>query len=651
MVSSTGSFASRPMEDLVEETVAAVSGRPMVFFLGAGASAASPSFLPQPWLIQQEVYRCVAPEGATHAQRELIVNSLPEIYHEVLLELGGERTRDIWQVLSMWERPREAPSLAGFDLGPNLVHHLVVYLSWKSQRPVVTVNFDNMLERAAENLGLQPDARLDAEPGDNRVAIWKLHGTVERQRSIRTTLQGITAANRTVLDRIEYEFERSNGCLIGYSGKDIDFFPFLCGWDSARPVNWLSLSLSDTAIERFPAAFLGIDAPAEDWARRVIPRLQERDEVLSRLEAELERPPVPAEPVKRAYHEAVRRHAERIYGDTFPAGDPQRDLAHAMSLAALGDNRSADSWADRYLAHPDAATSTCRAHLLKSAMAHEFARYEDSGSYAGKALALARRHRLDAQADEAQLRIEEARRMMFLPARLPFSRLLDFFRPKTIATATSMLWRAFRLRQRRPREASGEAMPDYSQLRACFEYVEHLVRVGALLQGLLEQSLAAGWAHRLMDPFWRRIEDYSYSAGYALGIGNAKKYLLRRGVDGEDSHFFSVLDLYELVPSPTGTCIHHRDVADALFAAARVMPPGPERDEKRNRATRCYEEAIKAAEEAGDPSLQLKVMLGMKTADDSRTWDAAEVEALIAGVQSPAFTRYCDEILRCLTQP
>ncbi|HEY8501837.1 MAG TPA: SIR2 family protein, partial [Solirubrobacterales bacterium] len=238
---SANSYIERPLEELVEKTVESTSTQPMVFLLGAGASAAAPSFLPQPKLIQSEVYRCVAPQGASEDHRKLIVESLPEIYHEVLLELGGGSTREIWKLLSLWERPEEAPSLAAYDLGPNIVHHLVVYLSWKTGRPVVTVNFDNMLERAAGNLGLRPDARLDAEPAVDTVAIWKLHGTVEHPESIRTTLQGITATDRTVLDRIEREFDRSRGCLIGYSGRDIDFFPFLCGWEAARPVYWLTL--------------------------------------------------------------------------------------------------------------------------------------------------------------------------------------------------------------------------------------------------------------------------------------------------------------------------------------------------------------------------------------------------------------------------
>ncbi|HVD85906.1 MAG TPA: SIR2 family protein [Solirubrobacterales bacterium] len=644
-------YVPRSLDDLVADTLEALAGKPMVFLLGAGASAAAPSYLPQPRLIQEAVYRCVAPLGAPAEHCDLIVGSLPEIYHETLLELGGESTREIWKVLSLWELPEEAPSLAEFELSPNLVHHLVVYLSWKSRRPVVTVNFDNMLERAAANLGLRPDPRLGAQPGDDTVAIWKLHGTVERRDSIRTTLQGITAADPTVLDRVQREFASATGCLIGYSGRDIDFFPFLCGWREAHPIRWLSLDLEKTAINRFPDAFLGVDARAEEWARRVIVQLPESESAACRLKAKLDRKPPEETRVREAYRALLDEHAERVYSRTFPPDDAKRLLAHAMTLAALGRNEEADRWADQYLAEPGVPALTCRALLLKSAMAHEFARYADSREHAERALSLARASGLRPEAEEALLRVDEARRMMFLPTRLPFAKASDLLDHKSLSATASMVWHAIRVWHRIPRKAQGEVAPPYPELRASFESIEHLVRVGALLQGLMERLLPTLSAHRLLDRFWFRVERYSYSNGYALGIGNAKKYLLRRssGSASSDGYFFSVLDLYQLVPSPTGTCIHHRDVADALLVESRKIPPWPARDAKRDLACCLYEKALDAACDAGDPSLQLKVMLGLKETDSSRSWSAAEVKGLIAAVQSPAFTKYGDQLLARLT--
>jgi hypothetical protein len=150
----------------------------MAFFLGAGASAPSPSCLPQAKQIQEAAYDCVHPVGAGVRERDLIIGSLPEIYHEVLIEVGGPSARTIWRVLSFWEEPDTAPDLAAFHLGPNLVHLLVVYLSWKSRRPVMTVNFDQMLERAAAKIGLYAKVGLDAVGDELSVAIWKLHGSV-----------------------------------------------------------------------------------------------------------------------------------------------------------------------------------------------------------------------------------------------------------------------------------------------------------------------------------------------------------------------------------------------------------------------------------------------------------------------------------------
>jgi SIR2-like protein len=621
----------------------------MVFFLGAGASAAAPSFLPQPWAIQEAVYDCVAPPGADH--RDLIVNSLPEIYHEVLLDLGGDVTREIWRVLSLWEEPSRAPALARFDLGPNLVHHLVVYLSWKAGTPVVTVNFDQMLERAAANLGLRADVGLEAETGPESVAIWKLHGTVGDLRSIRTTLQGITAADPAVLGRVKREFSKATGCLVGYSGHDIDFFPFLCDWDLPEPVFWLSLKLDETTIARFPEPFLGVEAPAEDWARATVEGLSGDDKLIDRVQLEAERRLPSAAAVKDAYAELLANQARHTYENAFPPGSPKRVLAHAMILAALGRNRDADSWVDRYLDQSHEAEFDCRAHLLKSAMAHEFARYADSKRYAERARSLARKQGMRAEATQATLRIDEANRMLYGPPRLPFVRAWEIMRPESLYAIFWMLVHAARLWPRR-KVASGAAPPSYSELRATFEYLEHLVRVGAIPQGFLELVLPTTTAHRLGDWYWRFIEEKSYAAGYAFGISNSKKYRLRGNSTEERRRDpLSVLDFYSMVPSPTGACIHHRDVAEELAAEMETLPPEPRRDRLQNEAASHFEAAIAAAQQAGDPSLEVKVMLAWKKIDRDRTWPRRSIDDLLSRIQSPAFTRFSAKIASGLCAP
>ncbi|HEU5062289.1 MAG TPA: SIR2 family protein [Solirubrobacterales bacterium] len=641
-----GKYEQRPLDELVERAERAAAGEPMVFFIGAGASAPAPSFMPQPWLIQKAVYDCVAPQGAEH--EELITKSLPEIYHEVLLDLGGEVTREIWQVLKYWESPTQAPQLAQFGLGPNIVHYLVVYLSWKARTPVVTVNFDRMLERAAANLGLRPDVDLEAVTGPESVAIWKLHGTVDDPPSIRTTLQGITATDQLVLERVENQFARGGACLIGYSGHDIDFFPFLCSWDLPEQTYWLDLDLSKTTIGRYPDPFLGVEAPAQEWAQKVIERLPEGGPLVSRLRQEAERPAPPRGPIAAAYEDLVRAQAKRTYENAFPPGSPKRVLAQAMILAALGRNVDADAWADRYLAQARGqdAAQDCRAYLLKSAMAHEFARYEDSRRYAETARSLAREAGLRPEADQATLRIDEANRMLHVPPRLPFTKAWHLLRPESLWAVLGMTVDAMRLR-RRGRVSSRGGAPPYAELRATFEYLEHLIRLGAIVQGGLERILPAATVSQLCDWYWSWLESRSYKAGYASGIGNSKKYRLRRRSSTSSGDPFSVRDLYSMAPSPTGLCIHLRDVAEELTAKLQATSPGAAREELEEEVVQRFEEAIKAAREAGDPSLELKAMLGLNKGT-GRTRPRESVEKLLSQIQSPAFARYTNEVMRSL---
>ncbi len=636
---------------MVDHTLAVAEDRSTLFFLGAGASAPSPSCLPQAWQIQRAVYELVAPAGAEDRERDLIIGSLPEIYHEVLLEIGGQAAREIWRVLSFWEQPDEAPELAGFHLGPNLVHLLVVYLSWKCRRPVITVNFDQMLERAAEDLGLTPDVGLDTRSSGSSVAIWKLHGSVSEPASIRTTLQGITAIDPAVHYRMAREFESSSGCLIGYSGQDIDIFPFLCGWRLPSPIHWLTLGVADTAITRAPGLFIGVEANADCWARQVISRLPEEDPIATRLKKFLDRPVPPRDVVCAVYEEDLRRQARQVFAGLFPADDPKRLLVQAMTLAAVGDNAGADRWADRFLAHRGAKRAqVCRAHLLKSAMAHEFARYHESKKQAMAAKPLARQSQLDAEAAEGKIRVAQANRMLFMVPRLPCVSVRELIGWRSVAVGAEMVFYAVTLRRFGGVGDQGQSAPGHSRIRTQFEYLEHLVRVGSIFQGFAERAVPTAVVKSVLGRYWRYIEDAAYRAGYAHGIANARKYHYRLDPDFHHDDVMSVLDLYHLAPSPTGTAIHHRDVAERMAADLANGDLDVPRDQQLAGMLREYELALEAAREAGDPSLELKIMFDRKAVAPQLTWGASEISTLLAAIQSPAYARLHDRIVSCLTR-
>jgi len=646
-----GSYATVPLDDLVQAALGASVADPMVFFLGAGASRPSPACLPDPPTIQRAVLGQVAPAGASTTQ---LAGSLPEIYHEILAHLGGPGALEIWRCLTFWESPTDAPQLAALDLGPNLVHMLTVYLAWRCRTPVVTVNFDQMLERAAERLGLTPRVELGAPTDGRSVAIWKLHGSVADIGSIRTTLQSITASFPRELRAIEREFRRARGCLIGYSGRDIDFFPFLCQWRAVQPIYWLNLDFTDTAIERFSGPFRAIEGVgAEVWARETIDRLPAVDSYAKMLKAELGRPLPKASVAHAAYADAIESWASQLLGPMFAGQDGRRLLVQALALAAIGRNREAWSVLDRFSAVPRPAALECRAELLRAALAHERSRYLDSRAHARRAKLIARRERLRPQAVEAAIAIDESRRMAST------ARFVQVQGRRSIRAALesgwallAMWWHAVRfLPGQIPWRREASSRPDFDRLRASFAYIEHLVRLGAFAQGLGERLLPGVVVTAVSRPYWRVLMWWSERRGYAFGIGNAKKFALRRtAADKRDEEVLSAHAVYELLSSPTGLAIDRRDRAEAAGKRIAGLPAGAGRGRLKAERVALLKEALFWAREADNASLVLKAMEGMKIAEPSYSPSRAEVMALLDQVQGPAYEEIRGRLLAFLTR-
>jgi hypothetical protein len=114
-------------------------------------------------------------------------------------------------------------------------HCLVVYFAWKGGLPIVTTNFDVLLEEAAEALGLEPlvEAGSDAQQWTERarpadgVVVWKPHGTIGRPETVRATIERTGLLRPQVARRLEQTFRSRTTLVTGYSGLDLDVFPAL----------------------------------------------------------------------------------------------------------------------------------------------------------------------------------------------------------------------------------------------------------------------------------------------------------------------------------------------------------------------------------------------------------------------------------------
>lgn len=223
----------------------------ILFFAGSGISLDYPTFLPSAKQMLKDITLPIT-APSTYKEKELnfksLVNSLPELYYESIIDIvepesSSPETKRIWEVLKFGQTREE---LEEYDLGPNLGHIILVYLAWRNNLPLITVNYDLMFELAAKKIGLEPKPCYPGKSGGferasskKEVSIWKLHGSVENIDSIRTSLYTITRADRSIIEQLRRLFEKHRSCLVGYSGRDIDIFPFIVSFD-LPPSFWLA---------------------------------------------------------------------------------------------------------------------------------------------------------------------------------------------------------------------------------------------------------------------------------------------------------------------------------------------------------------------------------------------------------------------------
>jgi hypothetical protein len=132
------------------------------------------------------------------ARREPLV---PEMLFYILSRVVGSRSLGPVQV---------------FDMGrPTYAHFAACKLAWERNSPILTTNFDRLIERAAAEF-------------DQSIRLVKVHGSVEDPRSIRVAVDQVWRANLGRMRRLV------GGCLddatvlvAGYSGQDSDFLPVL----------------------------------------------------------------------------------------------------------------------------------------------------------------------------------------------------------------------------------------------------------------------------------------------------------------------------------------------------------------------------------------------------------------------------------------
>lgn len=166
-------------------------------------------------------------------------NFQPELFLSILKELTqSDNVIQIWKCVNdkFFETTLNNTQLSNFKPFPNLIHYLIVYYSYISKNPILTVNYDNMLERAAANMKVDFECFKwnDTPPtfNKNKIQIIKLHGdsawTNNKPLKSEDILCTLNQLSKTYLNWENYITKLADNksiCFLGYSGRDADYYP------------------------------------------------------------------------------------------------------------------------------------------------------------------------------------------------------------------------------------------------------------------------------------------------------------------------------------------------------------------------------------------------------------------------------------------
>lgn len=642
------------MSDLTGFIETAIA-EPVVYVVGSGISIPFPSCLPSASDMIELTLRVVAPGSANHQEKQAVSSALPELFYEGLHQVAGDHAVGPWKLL----RPENQPSgSADHAIGPNLGHLAIVYLAWRHGIPIVTPNFDLFFESAADVLGLNPVvAHPDSRDGyrlasseHDQVAIWKVHGSVATPSSIRTTLQRITQYDHSLITNLRGLLEDHRSCLLAYSGRDVDLFPFIAsfaGQGDHRPV-WICEEFGpDHAVHSCPDRFETMKARTGQLARALLRCLTDESEPADRLRSEAERR------TGRRKPELARDRGwtDSTYRADFVANElaevfqvpGNRQLAFGISLHKVDRFSAAKAYLEHALERLPRAKQTARAqaHLYLSSSNHNLSKYERAESHAVRAEAIAseggcRRERLASLAQR-----DEALRMQYLP-RLgteDWRNLLNVgaywtvFRFVVDAVPLYRGWRRSKGRNDSNAVAIGNS------------FAEHLIRLLAVLQGGLESLPLIALFRRLLKRAWKRLRGFSHRIGYAAGVGNTQKYLVRLGEedsrpldrrdDGEGNLAYEILSAERVF-----NYMSHRH---AVAIVARDRAERHRSEGNFDQAIAEYERCVEKAHELHNRSLELKGYLGMARLGEPV--DCARIRKLLEEIEGEGYSAREDEIL------
>lgn len=219
----------------------------VAFFCGSGISFDPPSSLPKWDTLSDTILKnlCVV----TNNEYYSLIRSKLDLY--ILTQVILERMEDTANLFSEIYNVGE----------PNINHLSIAHFSKNNNvKVIVTTNFDNLLERALDIIGVQHNiiielSKLNAQElkEDKRLLLIKIHGSANEPSSIVGSFKSIQRLNFNLQIAKTFEpiFNNYKVIFVGYSGADFrvnkNYLNILSAAPSAKGLIWNFYSKNDAS--------------------------------------------------------------------------------------------------------------------------------------------------------------------------------------------------------------------------------------------------------------------------------------------------------------------------------------------------------------------------------------------------------------------
>jgi hypothetical protein len=222
---------------LIRKFVDSLNNGKIFFFAGSGISY--DSNLPSAYAVLEHTANVFLPAGIRDEEKKEICSTIqPEVFYESIISITRSlECLDIWRSLH-----KSAQNKHCVECIPKFSHLFIVQYSSQHDVPIITTNFDSMFEQACDLLGIKyrvvlpeesPPTKSPPDREDKPLFICKVHGSIQDNKgdywpdSLVTTMTQITKVKTKWIEYINALMADKHLCFVGYSGRDIDFFPFI----------------------------------------------------------------------------------------------------------------------------------------------------------------------------------------------------------------------------------------------------------------------------------------------------------------------------------------------------------------------------------------------------------------------------------------